>query len=1156
MGRSNFRKAPNQLNHMSANVTSGVRLQRGEYLASRRVTRKRYAVVAFFSAVVFTGVVFAQGPAPVYRWSFNQNDVSPGTTNIIPDVGSEAILEMVLADGVTRTNLFSVNGGGVSGNLQCYTNDRALELNLGTMGGSGPIARTPNADHVLTNLGVLKQFTITAWIKADDVFSGFPRILMLTSQNGDTGDTGPMITFLQYNWWAAGIMNTLQLKVNGANQTSSGGLIAPSGMLAASTNWIFLAVTYDATIDGLVDSNVNFYVGNRTDPLGPPVASMAYSVTTIYTGLYDCAQNNPGPVIFNPDAGGIYPWVYIANRNSDRNRAFKGRYDDIRIYNTVLTREQLEAVRQEACPWAPQPLQITRHPADTTVVAGQGAAFTVETTDAPNLSYQWYVSLDGGATSNAIAGATNKFYRTQPLSETDSGKKYAVRVSSTDPIAGTVFSSFATVTVLATNALTWTPGMLKFEYFGGAPGTSVEQFLGSPTENYPYAPDMSLYIPTFDSRAVLPDNGSYNNYFVRITGWIIPQVTTNYVFYLRASDTAQLWLSTDDSTNNLQLIATDPWGGGQVFYGPETITPVAPPNTTVPVSIPILLQAGQKYAVQAFYKAALAGGFIQVAWRVNNDPYTNELPSKIEDIADRLYPIDSAFLACIGLSNGSLTITQHPAGATVPVNSRVTMQVGAAMSGAGPLVIQWQCNGTNIPGATGTSYTTPYLVNPGQYRAIVSAPGLCVTSTVANVMITSDTVKPTVVAASPTGDSLYNVLVRFSEPVDPATALDTNNYSISGLGVIGAELVATKDSMGNTVYDAVKLITTRQEHDTPYVLTVVNVRDTANNVIATANTATFRSYGYIPGFAKVQYFENQTLNPNIYWWDDGSMGFLLQESLKVRNDDADTIVYPRRLGFSPQGGTVWRSAVGGTYMNYVLGGLTPAYATRLKAIITPTNTGNYAFYITADDSAILWLSTDDNPINKCIIAYQAAPVSGQYEGAWTTAAEADPNTCSATFNTNLIGTVITVPGARPWPSGNTITLQAGKRYYLQADHREHSGWNSYCAVTWDAGTGTTPPNGTPALSGPAIGWYFPQPLITSYSRIGNNLVIAWTNAFGLEQLGAVPYPGIRPGSIDPSFPEPKLLTAPTVLGPWTVISNNSPVTIPMNEPRQFFRVAQ
>ena len=93
------------------------------------------------------------------------------------------------------------------------------------------------------------------------------------------------------------------------------------------------------------------------------------------------------------------------------------------------------------------------------------------------------------------------------------------------------------------------------------------------------------------------------------------------------------------------------------------------------------------------------------------------------------------------------------------------------------------------------------------------------------------------------------------------------------------------------------------------------------------------------------------------------------------------------------------------------------YGQRVRGYITAPATGSYVFWIASDDNGELWLSTDENPANKRRIAY----VNG-----WT-----DP---------------------RQWDKYTTqksaaITLQAGRKYYIEALHKE--GWGGdHLAVGW------------------------------------------------------------------------------------------------------------
>jgi hypothetical protein len=1085
--------------------------------------------------------VNAAGPVPDYQWNFNMTNSTPATNTIIPTVGSEAQLLMLDFNG-NPLNLLGPEGSGVSGGSDpTFPFDRAITLN-GSMGGNGPVAITPDAAHALTNIGLLTNFTITAWVKADQAISGFPRIFILAGQNVDAASAS-------FN--SLGLLfftgDNLQLKVH---NTGGNGISTTTGPLAGGTSdWIFIAVSYDSTLDPTVVSNVVFYVGDRINPLGSvpnTVIPMSYIGTSV-NSVAPADPNGPGYINFagenflNGDGsfGLTNAWCAIGNR-PNRQRSFSGRYDDVRFYaNKALTLAQLEAVRTDAHPGIPDPLTITVQPQNTMVAEGQGAALSVTHTPAPNASYQWYRINPGSGASNTIAGATSRDYVTPPLTlAADNGAQYAVRVHSTDPRADRngagIYSTYGVATVVSASQYAVTPGMLKFEYFANVTGTTVDGFLSAPSSDYPSAPNLTMYLPTFDSRGAFADD-SHNNYFARITGWITPTVTTNYVFFIRAADQAQLFLSMDATTGNLNMIAQDNQGGPQVFYGPESVGGVAGGTYSTPVA----LIAGSNYAVQVYLKSAIGPDFVQVAWRT--DSGAPDLPTNDESLADRLQPIPSAVLSCLALPKGTVSITSNPGGTSVPANSKVTLDVGVSANftvndSTGPLVIQWQKDGVNIPGATGTSYTTPYLSATATYRAVASIPGVTSNSSAATVNVTADNAAPTVVSATP-DDSMYSVTVQFSEPVN-STALAAGNYTIPGLNVLSAAYAVNANVANSPANDAVKLTTSRQADNTSYTVTVTGVQDTTAHSIASGNTASFRSYGFASGWSKFEYFENQT-DPSIL-----DVNSFVNLSPKFTNSDPDTIVYPQQLEMSPAGTPTIRS--GGVGIN----AFPPYYGTRMSTLVTPANTGNYIFYLSADDTAILYLSTDNNPANKHVIAYVDVANGSRNWGGGTYAS-------SATFDTNLVGATITAVGATPWPITDgaahpVINLSAGQRYYLEVDHLENAGFAGADSVAWDNGTGTTPAVNSAPLGGSFIGWHFPSPQITSFSIGGNNVTISWNE--GQINRGASGYPGL--GFITTSYPSSTLQSATVVTGPYVSLTNSSPATLPATNDMQFFRIGQ
>lgn len=82
------------------------------------------------------------------------------------------------------------------------------------------------------------------------------------------------------------------------------------------------------------------------------------------------------------------------------------------------------------------------------------------------------------------------------------------------------------------------------------------------------------------------------------------------------------------------------------------------------------------------------------------------------------------------------------------------------------------------------------------------------------------------------------------------------------------------------------------------------------------------------------------------------------------------------------------------------------YGSRIRGYVCPPQTGNYTFFISGDDNAELWLSTNDNPGNKRKIA--------EIKG-WTAPREWNRYASQKSV---------------------AIRLEAGKRYYIEALHKE------------------------------------------------------------------------------------------------------------------------
>jgi hypothetical protein len=130
-----------------------------------------------------------------------------------------------------------------------------------------------------------------------------------------------------------------------------------------------------------------------------------------------------------------------------------------------------------------------------------------------------------------------------------------------------------------------------------------------------------------------------------------------------------------------------------------------------------------------------------------------------------------------------------------------------------------------------------------------------------------------------------------------------------------------------------------------------------------------------------------------------------------------------------------------------------SYGQRVRGYICAPSSGSYTFYIASDNESELWLSTDDNVATKRLIASVANGGS-----AWTAPREWTKFTSQKSA---------------------VITLEGGRRYYVEALHKENMNGDNL-AVAWQTPTdatitvipgavlspftGTTPTNQPPTVS--------------------------------------------------------------------------------------------
>ncbi|MBI2948564.1 MAG: Ig-like domain-containing protein [Verrucomicrobia bacterium] len=405
-----------------------------------------------------------------------------------------------------------------------------------------------------------------------------------------------------------------------------------------------------------------------------------------------------------------------------------------------------------------------------------------------------------------------------------------------------------------------TPCFLKVSIYTNLPGAAVTDFTGDPT--YPAKPGEVRYLRAFNTRDAIP-NDTLQDFGGRIEGFLTPLESGEYHFFLRSDSQSQLWISSDDKEANAAQIAEEP-DRGDPFMEPD-----AGDSATSP---PVALVAGKRYFIMVLYKGNSGGGnstdFAQVAWRKVGDTTRALL----------LKPIPAAFLSTMAsdAQASKVTITLQPKDVSGEENSKVTFVCVATNAPAAPLCIQWQRNGVNIPGATGTNYTR-FLDKADhgvKFRAVIAVPGASMNSAEVTATVTDDKTRPTIAAAKG-GPNRPEVTLTFSERVNPTTATATANYKIAAAN--GAALAVTAAAL-SADRTQVTLQTAQQTPGTEYTVTVNNVTDlaaAAPNAVAANTTAKFFARGPLiqgeDGFV-VWEAEDYDRNPDGLWFADTERG--------------------------------------------------------------------------------------------------------------------------------------------------------------------------------------------------------------------------------------------------------------------------------------------
>jgi uncharacterized repeat protein (TIGR03806 family) len=315
-------------------------------------------------------------------------------------------------------------------------------------------------------------------------------------------------------------------------------------------------------------------------------------------------------------------------------------------------------------------------------------------------------------------------------------------------------------------------------------------------------------------------NTGLNNYGQRVRAFIVPPTNGAYTFWIASDDSSQLFLSSDENPSNVTAVA---WVSA--WTNPREWTKESNQKSGA-----IALEAGRRYYLEAIMQQGGGGDDLAVRWQLPGGSFEEPLNS--------VAPAGTRLIPCTGV-NAIPGIFVQPTNTSVAEHGSARFSL--LVTNQASVTYQWLRNGTNPVGFPSTKsffdVTNAAMANNGQnYRCVISNISGSVTSAPAILAVIPDTVAPTLVSAVNSG--LSNVLVRYSEPIEPASATNKANYSIgSGIVVSGASF-----SDPQTVRLSVSPLTLNSN----YTVTVNNVRDLAGtpNTIAPNSQISFTVQAY------------------------------------------------------------------------------------------------------------------------------------------------------------------------------------------------------------------------------------------------------------------------------------------------------------------------
>lgn len=405
------------------------------------------------------------------------------------------------------------------------------------------------------------------------------------------------------NAGASSISNPISVTVNGNNQAPSVSITSPiaNASFAAGSSVTIDAVASDA--DGSI-SKVEFFQNGAKlgEDLQSPftitwvnVAPGNYNVTAIASdnlGLTATSAQVPVivskiiPVVSWSIPADITYGAYLSDTQLNASASTTGTFSYSPSIGTLLNAG------------SNQVLSVTFTPADPTMYESAVASVQINVNKAsPTLNWSKPTAIVSGTplgstqlnASSTVAGSFTYSPADGTLLPIGNNQLLQVNFIPTDQSNYTSANASVLIDVNACTAA----GYIVREYWDNVTGNAVSLI---PTT---ISPTSISQLTTFET----PVNVA-NNYGVRIRGYICAPKAGTYTFWIAGDDNCELWLSTDDQSTNKRLIANVPGATSRVQWG----------KYTQQKSVPITLQIGQRYYIEALQKEGLSNDHVEVGW--------------------------------------------------------------------------------------------------------------------------------------------------------------------------------------------------------------------------------------------------------------------------------------------------------------------------------------------------------------------------------------------------------------------------------------------------------------------------------------------------------------------------------------------------------------